>query len=371
MPKTGLTVSKLGLNSLRWQGQRPGCEGEKNDSTWNQKHVTLVYMLLGEVSMPNRDQHGNYQEEFWGEATARAPQKHRRSPLTLILGLVMLAVITFAVFALTGYVIAGRMLRVDLAGVGEEEPVAEAAATKPETVLVIGVDKRDPDEPARSDTIMLAVMDPRKPQVDVISIPRDTRVKIPSYGYDKINAAHAYGGPELLMSTINELLGSRVSKYVEVDFQGFEKIIDVLGGIEIEVDKRMYHPEENIDLQPGLQTLDGHDALGFVRYRKDDPGGDVTRIGRQQLFVQALIDQSLKLSTIPKIPKLVNEIIHYVDTNLSVKDMLSMALAMKNLDTSAVNTYMLPGEGQYINDISYWIIDHKELAEVLAAVPYL
>lgn len=322
--------------------------------------------------MPKRDNNGNYQEEFWGEVTARAQKKQkRRNPLSLVLGLFTLAAFTFAVFALIGYLLAGKMLKVDLAQAGDEEPAAEAVATKPETVLVIGVDKRDPNEAARSDTIMLVAMDPRKPQVDIISIPRDTRVKIPGRGYDKINAAHAYGGPELLMSTINELLGSRVSKYVEVDFQGFEKIIDVLGGVEIEVDKRMYHPEENIDLQPGLQLLDGHKALGFVRYRKDDPGGDVTRIGRQQKFVQALIDQSLKLSIIPKIPKLVNEIIHYVDTNLSVKDMLSMALAMKNLDTSAVNTYMLPGEGRYINDISYWVIDNKELAELLAAVPIL
>ncbi len=313
-----------------------------------------------------------YQTEFWGEEAVQA-RGRRRTSVTVILGILLLAFLTFGAFAFTGYYLANQWLAGNLAaGKGDKDGsgIAEASAGKPETILLIGVDQRQPQEPSRSDTIILAVLDPAAPRVDLLSIPRDTRVKIPGHGYDKINAAHALGGPDLLLETINNFLGSHVDKYMAIDFQGFEKIIDTLGGVDIDVDKRMHVPLEDIDLQPGFQHLDGHDALAFVRYR-NDPEGDVTRVHRQQEFLQALIDQSLRLGIIPKIPKLVNEINRQLKTNLDIKDMLSLALSMKNLDRSNVATHMLPGEGKYVGDISYYLVDQKKLAETLAAIPNL
>ncbi|OIQ54163.1 LCP family protein [Neomoorella thermoacetica] len=315
--------------------------------------------------------HDQYQTGIWDGGTARAQK--RRSSLSLITGLLILAVLTFAAFAYAGYRVADLWLAGNLAtGQGQQDGsgIAEAAPGNPETILLIGVDQRVPNEPSRSDTIMLAVLDPQKPGVDLLSIPRDTRVKIPGHGYDKINAAHAYGGPQLLLDTINNFLGSHVDKYVEVNFQDFQKIIDILGGVDIDVDKRMYYPEENINLKPGFQHLNGYDALAYVRYRYD-PEGDITRVGRQQKFMKALIDQTLKLSTIPKIPKLVSEISKDVKTNLSVKEMLSLALSMKDLNGSAVNTYTIPGEGKYVGGVSYYIVDQQKLTDVLASIPNL
>lgn len=314
----------------------------------------------------------HYQTEFWGEGAARA-QRRRRSSLTIVFGIVLLAFFTFGAFAFAGYHLANLWLAGGLAtGQGDKDGsgLAEASPGKPETILLIGVDKRHPQEPSRSDTIILAVLDPATSRVDLLSIPRDTRVKIPGHGYDKINAAHAFGGPQLLMDTINNFLGSHVEKYVEIDFQGFEKIIDTLGGVDIEVDKRMYYPEEGINLHPGLQHLNGYNALGYVRYR-NDPEGDITRVGRQQKFLQALIDQTLKLGTIPKIPKLVSEISKEIKTNFSIKEMLSLALSMKNLNGSNVTSHMLPGEGKYVEGISYYLVDQEKLAETLAAIPNL
>ncbi|MDN5345162.1 MAG: polyisoprenyl-teichoic acid--peptidoglycan teichoic acid transferase [Clostridia bacterium] len=319
--------------------------------------------------MATTDQH---QTEIWGEGAALA-RGQRRSPFLLILGIILAACLTFGTFAFAGYQLASLWLAGGMAtGQGDNGGggLAEAAPGKPQGILLIGVDKRQPNEPSRSDTIILAVLDPRKPQVDLLSIPRDTRVKIPGHGYDKINAAHAFGGPQLLMDTINNFLGTHIEKYVEVDFQGFEKVIDTLGGVDIDVDKRMYYPEEGIDLQPGFQHLNGHDALGYVRYRYD-PEGDITRVGRQQKFLKALVDQTMRLSTIPRIPKLVNEISKEVNTNLSLKEMLSLALSMKDLNGSAVAAHMLPGEGKYVDGISYFIVDQKKLAETLAAIPNL
>lgn len=309
-----------------------------------------------------------YQTGIWDGGAARAQK--RPSPLPLIAGVLILAVLTFAAFAYAGYRVAGLVLAGNPAtGQGQQagSGAAEATTGKSETILLIGVDQRVPGEPSRSDTIMLAVLDPQKPGVDLLSIPRDTRVKIPGYGYDKINAAHAYGGPQLLMDTINGFLGSHVDKYVEVNFQDFQKIIDILGGVDIDVDKRMYYPEENIDLKPGFQHLNGYNALAYVRYRYD-PEGDITRVGRQQKFMKALIDQTLKLSTIPKIPRLVSEISKDVKTNLSVKEMLSLALSMKDLNGDAVNTYTIPGEGKYIGGVSYFIVDQQKLPGVLASI---
>ncbi|AOQ23095.1 Transcriptional regulator LytR [Moorella thermoacetica] len=311
------------------------------------------------------------------------PAKKQKNSLSLVACLLILAILTFAASAYAGYRIADLRLGGNPATVQSQQVQAPqrqssqdgsnaAVATpgKPETILLIGVDQRVPDEPSRSDTIMLAVLDPQKPGVDLLSIPRDTRVKIPGHGYDKINAAHAYGGPRLLMDTINDFLGSHVDKYVEVNFQGFQKIIDILGGVDIDVDKRMYYPEENIDLKPGFQHLNGYDALAYVRYRYD-PEGDITRVGRQQKFMKALIDQTFKLSTIPKIPQLVSEISKDVKTNLSVKEMLSLALSMKGLNGSAVNTYTIPGEGKYVGGVSYYIVDQQKLPDVIAAIPNL
>lgn len=318
--------------------------------------------------MAMRDQ---YQTGMWDGGAARAQK--RRSSLPLIAGLITLALITFASFAYAGYKVAGLWLTGGLTtgqGLQGSSGTAEAAPGKPETILLIGVDQRVPNEPSRSDTIMLATLDPEKPGVDILSIPRDSRVQIPGHGYDKINAAHAYGGPQLLLDTINNLLGSHVDKYVEVNFQDFQQIIDILGGVDIDVDKRMYYPEENINLKPGFQHLNGYDALAYVRFRYD-PEGDITRIGRQQKFMKAIIDQTLKLSTIPKIPRLVSEISKDVKTNLSVKEMLSLALSMKNLNGSAVNTYMIPGEGKYVGGISYYIIDQQKLPGILASIPKL
>lgn len=327
--------------------------------------MSFVYTFMGEVEMPKKD---SYEDEFYGEGAARAKRRRRKKP-SLIMGLFLMSLLTFFLFACTGYLMANRMFNGGLAGAGKDGQ-AEAAPAGKEVILLIGVDKRDPDDAIRADTIMLAVLDGKENRVDLLSIPRDSRVQIPGHGYDKINHARAYGGPSLLVDTVNNLLGSRVSKYVELDFNGFEKIIDTLGGIEIDVDRRMYYPDEDIDLQAGFQRLNGHDALSFVRFR-NDPEGDITRIGRQQVFVKALIDQTLRLATLPKIPKLVSEVSRHVTTNLTVKEMLSLALSMKDLDMENVHSYTVPGEGRYINNISYWVIDHQKMADIIAVLPDL
>lgn len=140
---------------------------------------------------------------------------------------------------------------------GDDAP--EGLLSGKTNIVVLGTDTRKGDT-GRSDTLFVVMMDPDNKGAALLSVPRDTRVKIQGHGWDKINAAYAYGGHELTQRTVRDLLGLRIDHYVVIDFQGFKDLVDVIGGIDINVEKRMYYydPYDNfkIDLQPGLQHMD-------------------------------------------------------------------------------------------------------------------
>lgn len=305
----------------------------------------------------------DYDQDFWYAVPEKSRRKKRRR-IPWIPALLLLVAVFF-LFSYGGYRFAEWWLLRGSA-LTAQTPTEEGEAVQPGkdrmNLLLLGVDQRG-DEPARSDTIIVAFMDLKKPDMKLLSIPRDTRVNIPGHGTQKLNHAHAYGGPELTMEVVSDLLGVNIDGYVEVNFQGFEKIIDALGGVEMEVEKRMLYKAEGIDLKPGLQRLNGHDALGYVRYRSD--GDDTTRIKRQQKFLKELAEEVVQLSTIWKIPELVTKVNESVKTDLTTSQMLSMAKAMAKLDTSKIEGAMLPGTPKYIGGISYWLADEEELAQLV------
>ncbi|MGE5416737.1 MAG: LCP family protein [Acidobacteriota bacterium] len=234
---------------------------------------------------------------------------------------------------------------------------------KDKVLLLIGVDARNKNEPSRSDTIILAFFHPKINRVDTLSIPRDSRVDITGeQNKRKINFAHAKGGVDLLEDTLNQQFGVSPDRYIEVDFEGFEKAIDVLGGVEINVEKRMYYPEEGINVHKGLQSLDGHDALGYVRYRSDGLG-DIGRVERQQKFLRALARQFLAEGGILKAPSLYEEIKDYVKTDVKVSDITGFARQFAG--DPQVNSYMVPGEAQMINGGSYWVVDWEKTKKLV------
>lgn len=235
-------------------------------------------------------------------------------------------------------------------------------------VLLLGIDQRE-NEPARADTLLVATLDLQDKEVHLLSIPRDTRVPIPTKGVTrKINYAHAVGGAELTVQTVEHFLQLPIHYYIETNFVGFSKIIDSLGGITLNVERRMYKPLEQIDLQPGLQKLDGDGALAYVRWR-DDGRADLGRIERQQKFLCALADQTLRFSTLWKIPQLLEEIKEYVGTDFSLSQMISLANKFKDLKNISIHTYQVPGESDEENyGGSYWIADEAKLTEILAQI---
>lgn len=236
--------------------------------------------------------------------------------------------------------------------------------------LLMGVDAREGEENTRTDTIMLVSLDKEHNRIALLSMPRDTRVKIPGQGYDKINSANVHGGPELVMETVSNLVGVEIDNYVITNVRGFRDIVDVLGGVTLDVEKRMYYYDpydepdlRKIDLQPGLQKLNGDKALQYVRFRSDALG-DVTRTERQQKFLKVLAKEMMQPSTITKLPKLVPTINKYLDTNLGITDMVALARAAQNLSNVEIVTQTMPGKFLDMDGISFWSVDPTQARNV-------
>ena len=278
---------------------------------------------------------------------------------------IIFLVLCFAASALAGALVASSSLFDDKDPVrrivvqNTEEELIKAKDKS--TVLIMGVDIRK-DDVGRSDTMMIATIDPRLDQATLLSIPRDTRVKIRGRGYDKINAAFAYGGVSLAESTVENFLGIDIDHYVLIDTSSFVKIIDAIGGVDIDVEKRMYYEDpwdDNgglvIDLYPGQQHMDGKTAVTYVRYR--DSEGDIGRVKRQQAFMAACMDKVTSPEIIPRIPNIAREVMDAVETDMSLRQLLELAGALKAAASNGLEADMVPGYPLYIDEISYWIPD--------------
>lgn len=181
------------------------------------------------------------------------------------------------------------------AGRAAQKQLAKPVAGKPTNILVLGSDNREAGAAAgsNSDTLLLVRLDPEKNTISMMSFPRDLYVPIPGHGSDKINSAYANGGPALTVQTIKQLTGLDVNFVMDVDFNGFRAIVEQLGGIYVDVDRKYFVAEGSghsaIDLEPGYQRLRGADALAFARHRISD--SDFHRIARQQLVLASLKKQ--------------------------------------------------------------------------------
>ena len=238
-------------------------------------------------------------------------------------------------------------------------------------VLIMGVDRRDGDV-GRSDTLMLAAVDEEQGRATLLSIPRDTRVEVGTYGYDKINHAYAFGGHEMTLAAVEKIVGVPVTHYVLIDTSAFERIVDAVGGVDINVEKRMHYEDpwdDNgglvIDLQPGEQHMTGAQAIQYVRYR--DGEGDIGRIARQQHFMRALLAQLLSPQVIPRLAAVVDEVKNAVETDLTTRQLLTLATRLKEIEAGGMTMQMVIGTPAYLGDISYWIPDLVETRKELFA----
>lgn len=223
-------------------------------------------------------------------------------------------------------------------------------------ILLLGTDKRPNEVFARTDTMILVTVDPNSKTAGMLSIPRDLWVSVPGYYEDRINKAfflgeqdnYPGGGPALAMKTIQYNLGVPVHFYVEVDFDGFEQIIDTLGGIDITVPQTIddpTYPDNNYGYDPfyieaGQHTLNGHDALRYARTRHT-PGADFSRARRQQQVLLAIRDKALQLGMVPKIPELWSTMAGTVETDLQLVDIVELAQLADEIDTANIKSTVI------------------------------
>ena len=305
--------------------------------------------------------------------------------LWVVIGLVAAGALgVVGVYAVTAVTLSRANNRVDPAAiealrqqttVTPSQPAAAASQSttvtvppKPGTmnILVLGSDAR-PDEGdtyGRSDTMMVVHVDPSANFVSVLSLPRDLQVELGQHGTQKLNAAYAFGGDALAISTISSLTGLELDHFVNVDFAAFRAITTQLGGVYVDVDRRYYYggPDyEPINIQPGYQRLAGDDALQYVRFRHD-LDSDWGRIERQQGFLRNAKEQVLTWNMAAQLPGAVSLLMDYVTTEIGAVDAFRLAWYATKLDFSRLKLVTLQGSDQWMGGIAYVVAGHTEIA---------
>ena len=239
-----------------------------------------------------------------------------------------------------------------------KETISFTEASGTINILLTGID--DVQGGRRADAVAFVVVDIDKKIVRVMSIPRDTRVQIPGKGWEKAAHAYAYGGIDLLRETVVNYLGLPINYYLLVNYDSFPSIVDLIGGVEIDVERRMvyndYAGKLFINIPKGLQKLSGKTALHYVRFRHDALG-DIGRVKRQQDFIKAVLKKIQTPAMIPKIPELAKKTIDLVNSDMTPAQALQLASYLSDLPPENLHFFTLPGKAAYISNLSYWIGD--------------
>ncbi len=233
-------------------------------------------------------------------------------------------------------------------------------------VLVLGVDSVDGTH--RADTMFVLGINPGKHRVSMLSIPRDTRVLINGKAR-KINEILPRYGVNVLRTLLEDLLRVQISRYVEVGFQSFVNIIDILGGLDIDIEKAMNYDDNwgkvHIHFNQGMNHLDGRQCLNYVRFRAD-AAADLGRIKRQQKFMKVLFDKVMTPGIVVKLPQIINEAFKHIQTDFSLAELYALIKGFEGARIEFRNN-SLPGEARYIDKISYYMPYQEEAAAIGSA----
>ncbi|KAB2441733.1 LCP family protein [Bacillus luti] len=252
---------------------------------------------------------------------------------------------------------------------------------EPFTLLIMGIEDYATDgQNGRTDSLMFATVNPKTQKISLMSIPRDSRVPIVGKNKeDKINAAHAYGGEEMAIKTVEGFLKVPVDHYLKIDFQGFKGIVDAVGGVTVDVPFDFWERSDvdyykKIEFKQGQQELNGEEALAYVRMRKQDPNGDYGRAARQRQLLAAVAQKLNSTSTVFKIKDLTAVVGKYIKTDIPISDGLALYNKLSGFDPSTMQTFKLEGEDKKIGGIYYFLPDpisvetvRKEIEKELGA----
>jgi polyisoprenyl-teichoic acid--peptidoglycan teichoic acid transferase len=243
---------------------------------------------------------------------------------------------------------------------------AEQASGEPLDVLVLGVDRRPSSaegESTRSDTMMLVRVIPATGEVKLLSVPRDMYVEVESGEEDRINTAYAYGGVEKARAVMEDLTGVDIDNYVIVDFEGFEKVIDAMGKVRVDVGKGVF--PEHWNMGEGFERLNGHKALKYARYR-GTPGADLDRIDHQQKLLAALRRQALRWDIVTRLPAIIRVTNENVNTDLGIMQVIPLARALVlNGEDNKMTRAELEGQPKFLSDGEQVLVPDEEANEAI------
>ena len=314
-----------------------------------------------------------YSRENVGRYAERARQRRRgkivrRSLLGVFLGVLVVGVAAAGLWfsSIVHRLNNGEVITNDLLMTLVDSDVTR----DPVYMLLLGTDGRPGEDAYRADTIILTRIDPNNKHVTLISIPRDTKVEY-NGSTMKINGVHTYGGPDDMVRAVNELCGVEISHYAEISFNGLVALTDAVGGVEVDVPDRIDDPKAgDFVIEPGLQTLNGEQALAFCRSRAF-ADGDYTRMRHQRIFIAALANTLLNKVDAGNIVPIIDSVSDMVVTDLSIQDIVSLANAMRGMNTDEIWTANIPsyaGASTMINGQSYVFVYEDELEEMMERV---
>lgn len=285
-----------------------------------------------------------------------------KKTIKIALGVIMAFVIIYAIIILMAFLnfkekkSSNNFTDADLSSTNTIEQI-----NKDEILfLLAGVDDSGSETGTRTDTLMLIKANKRLKTVDIISIPRDTRCYVDGR-LDKINAAHSYGGIENTIKSIRNFLGIDVDYYAEINFDGVMGVVDSIGGVNIDVSERVAYA---MGMNPGMHKFNGKEALNFVRFRKGYDNQDLGRISTQQEFLRQMSSQVMRPTNILKWPIILHTISKSVDTNIPKMTALKFQRALKNVKPENIHSYVIPGEAENIEDISYYVAYPEETIQL-------
>lgn len=246
------------------------------------------------------------------------------------------------------------------------DALAPVVSDEPFYMVLIGADNRG-DETARSDTCILTRVDAKNATVTMISIPRDTAINLEGYGTQKFNAAYAYEGTSGTITAAGDLCGVKVSHYAEVHFKDLIKLIDKMGGVEVDVPIEIDDAKAGGHIDAGKQTLNGEQALIFARSRSY-ANGDFQRTTSQRILVEACINKLLAMDA-TKLPELVKDLSSCVQTDFNIIDLVSLAATMQGAEDGVkIYSALVPSSTAMVDGVSYVVCDTQGLSDMMALV---
>lgn len=238
-------------------------------------------------------------------------------------------------------------------------------------VLLVGVDVNGDDEGnsdfTRTDTMMLCKINSETGKIDLLSIPRDSRIKVREE-FTKANHAHAYGGIELTLQSLRKFLGLDIDYYAEINYEALVKIVDAMGGVEYTIPEGINIDHGDVHLRPGKTKMDGMDVLWYLRTRKIYNNGDLGRVATQQEFMKNIVNEIVRKSKTMNLPTFIESYFKYVKTNIPLSVMLDFAQNISNFSSDKFQTYTVPGVPDDIAGTSYYIPDYEKTWQLVDRV---